>query len=129
MQHPRRRWSTRVRGGCASTSYCHGCCAIIWRCCGTSLPRGTARDERLSTRSEGQPARAAAGATMNRPSLVVFAPSPLLTITVEDADTPRQEIHLHAGGQGFWVARMAALLGIRVSLCWRAGVLGGQDGG
>jgi 1-phosphofructokinase len=62
---------------------------------------------------------------MNRPSLVVFAPSPLLTITAEDADMPRQEIHLHAGGQGFWVARMAALLGIRVSLCC---ALGGESG-
>jgi 1-phosphofructokinase len=62
---------------------------------------------------------------MSRPSLVVFAPSPLLTITVEAADTPRQEIHLHAGGQGFWVARMAALLGAEVSLCC---ALGGESG-
>ena len=38
---------------------------------------------------------------MSPPSIVVFAPSPLLTITVEAAGTPRQEIHLHAGGQGF----------------------------
>ncbi|HEX7610650.1 MAG TPA: PfkB family carbohydrate kinase [Solirubrobacteraceae bacterium] len=62
---------------------------------------------------------------MTASSLVVFAPSPLLTITVEDAETPRQEIHLHAGGQGFWVARMAALLGIRVFLCC---ALGGESG-
>jgi 1-phosphofructokinase len=62
---------------------------------------------------------------MSSPSLVVFAPSPLLTITVEAAGTPRQEIHLHAGGQGFWVARMAALLGAQVSLCC---ALGGESG-
>lgn len=62
---------------------------------------------------------------MAKPSLVVFAPSPLLTITVEAAETPRQEIHLHAGGQGFWVARMAALLGAQVSLCC---ALGGESG-
>jgi 1-phosphofructokinase len=62
---------------------------------------------------------------MSPPSIVVFAPSPLLTITVEAADTPRQEIHLHAGGQGFWVARMAALLGAEVSLCC---ALGGEPG-
>jgi 1-phosphofructokinase len=62
---------------------------------------------------------------MTSPSLVVFAPSPLLTITVEAASTPRQEIHLHAGGQGFWVARMAALLGANVSLCC---ALGGESG-
>ena len=58
-------------------------------------------------------------------SLVVFAPSPLLTVTVEAAGTPGQEIHLHAGGQGFWVARMAALLGVEVSLCCG---LGGESG-
>jgi 1-phosphofructokinase len=58
-------------------------------------------------------------------SLVVFAPSPLLTVTVEAADTPGQEIHLHAGGQGFWAARMAALLGVQVSLCC---ALGGESG-
>jgi 1-phosphofructokinase len=62
---------------------------------------------------------------MSSPSLVVFAPSPLLTITVEAAGTSREEIHLHAGGQGFWVARMAALLGTKVSLCC---ALGGESG-
>jgi 1-phosphofructokinase len=62
---------------------------------------------------------------MSNPSLVVFAPSPLLTITVEAADTARQEIHLHAGGQGFWVARLAALLGAKVCLCC---ALGGESG-
>lgn len=62
---------------------------------------------------------------MSSPSLVVFAPSPMLTITVEAADTPEQEIHLHAGGQGLWVARMAALLGAKVTLCC---ALGGESG-
>jgi 1-phosphofructokinase len=62
---------------------------------------------------------------MSGQSLVVFAPSPLLTITVEAPDTPTQEIHLHAGGQGFWVARMAALLGAKVTLCC---ALGGESG-
>ena len=37
--------------------------------------------------------------------LAVFGPSPLLTVTIEPgADRP--EVHLHAGGQGFWVARL-----------------------
>lgn len=62
---------------------------------------------------------------MSRASLVVFAPSPLLTITVEDAGGPAPEIHLHAGGQGFWVARMAARLGADVSIC---SALGGESG-
>lgn len=60
---------------------------------------------------------------MSRP-LVVFAPSPLLTITIETGSL-REEIHLHAGGQGFWVARMAALLGAKVGLC---SALGGESG-
>ncbi|HXD54205.1 MAG TPA: PfkB family carbohydrate kinase [Solirubrobacteraceae bacterium] len=60
-----------------------------------------------------------------RRSVVVFAPSPLLTITVEAGAGGNDEIHLHAGGQGFWVARMAALLGARVRLC---STLGGEPG-
>jgi 1-phosphofructokinase len=54
----------------------------------------------------------------------VFAPSPLLTITIESgADRP--EVHLHAGGQGFWVARLAATVGGEVTLCC---ALGGESG-
>lgn len=57
-------------------------------------------------------------------SIAIFAPSPLLTITVEPGSR-HPEIHLHAGGQGFWVARMAARLGADVSLCVP---LGGETG-
>ncbi|MGZ5309948.1 MAG: PfkB family carbohydrate kinase [Solirubrobacterales bacterium] len=57
-------------------------------------------------------------------SIVVFAPSPVLTVTVEHASGD-PEIHLHAGGQGFWVARMAARLGAHVTLCVP---LGGETG-
>jgi 1-phosphofructokinase len=57
------------------------------------------------------------------PSLAVFAPSPVMTIMVERKPGP--EIHVHAGGQGFWAARMAARLGARVSLCVP---LGGETG-
>jgi 1-phosphofructokinase len=56
--------------------------------------------------------------------IAVFAPSPLLTITVELA-AERPEVHLHAGGQGFWVARLAATLGADVVL---ACALGGEPG-
>ncbi|MGA8218018.1 MAG: PfkB family carbohydrate kinase [Solirubrobacterales bacterium] len=49
-------------------------------------------------------------------SVAIFAPSPVLTVTVEAGRTD-PEIHLHAGGQGFWVARMAARLGAEVRLC------------
>lgn len=57
-------------------------------------------------------------------SIAIFDPSPVLTITVE-AGADRAEIHLHAGGQGFWVARMAARLGAEVGLCVP---LGGETG-
>lgn len=66
-----------------------------------------------------------AGPPHGTPSLIVFAPSPLLTITAEAVATPHEEIHLHAGGQGFWVARMAKLLGADVGLCC---ALGGESG-
>lgn len=56
--------------------------------------------------------------------IVVFAPAPVLTITVEPGpDGP--EVHLHAGGQGFWVAHLAATLGSAVTLCC---ALGGEPG-
>lgn len=55
---------------------------------------------------------------------MVFAPAPVLTVTVErradDAD-----IHLHAGGQGVWQARMLTALGARAVLC---GSFGGESG-
>lgn len=57
--------------------------------------------------------------------MAVFAPSPILTITIEQSSADVPEIHLHAGGQGFWVARMAARLGADVSLC---APLGGESG-
>lgn len=57
-------------------------------------------------------------------TVVVLAPSPLLTVTIEDrAGEP--DIHVHPGGQGVWQARMLASLGVRVVLC--AG-LGGETG-
>jgi 1-phosphofructokinase len=49
-------------------------------------------------------------------TIVVFAPSPLLTVTIE-LGTDRPEVHLHPGGQGFWVAWLAATLGSEVTLC------------
>jgi 1-phosphofructokinase len=48
----------------------------------------------------------------------------MLTITIEaGGDGP--EIHLHAGGQGFWLARMVHALGVEVRLC---GSFGGETG-
>ena len=50
-------------------------------------------------------------------SACVFAPSPLLTVTVEDAAGGGSEVHLHAGGQGFWIDRMLVALGLDTELC------------
>lgn len=58
------------------------------------------------------------------PSAFVFAPDMMLTVTIE-AGTEGDEIHLHAGGQGFWIARMIIALGVRVALC---GPFGGESG-
>ena len=58
-------------------------------------------------------------------SAVVFAPSPLLTVTIEPSADGDAEIHVHAGGQGFWIARMLAVLGLRVVVC---GSFGGEAG-
>jgi len=56
--------------------------------------------------------------------IAVFAPSPLLTVTIEPGGEG-PEVHLHAGGQGVWVARLAATLGADVTLCC---ALGGEPG-
>ena len=60
------------------------------------------------------------------PSALVFAPSPLLTVTLDAAPDGSTELHVHAGGQGHWIARMASVLGLDVTL---AGVFGGEIGG
>ncbi len=56
--------------------------------------------------------------------MFVFAPDPILTVTVE-AGPEGDEIHLHAGGQGVWVTGMLAALGVNVSI---GGPFGGETG-
>ena len=56
--------------------------------------------------------------------VVVFAPSPVLTVTVEGRENV-PDVHLHAGGQGVWQARMLLALGSSVTLCC---VLTGETG-
>ncbi len=61
---------------------------------------------------------------MTKGRVAVFAPSPLLTVTVEDLNgTP--DVHVHAGGQGVWQSRMIESLGSEVVLC---SALGGETG-
>lgn len=58
--------------------------------------------------------------------VAVLEPAPLLMVAVETAGAGgRPRVHMHAGGQGAWVARMAAELGGRPWLC---APLGGDSG-
>jgi 1-phosphofructokinase len=57
--------------------------------------------------------------------ITVFAPTPLITVTVERSAAGDDQLHIHLGGQGVWVARLVARLGVPVSLCT---ALGGETG-
>lgn len=52
--------------------------------------------------------------------VMVFAPAPLLTVTIEQ-QAGASELHVHPGGQGVWQARMIATLGVPVTLCVAVG--------
>ena len=58
------------------------------------------------------------------PTVVVFGPHPLLTVALE-REGAADALHVHAGGQGVWAARMAAELGTHPVLC---GFAGGEAG-
>jgi 1-phosphofructokinase len=60
-----------------------------------------------------------------RPSIAVFAPSPLYTVMIEAGPDGQPDVHFHAGGQGFWIARMVNRLDARALLC---APLGGESG-
>lgn len=63
---------------------------------------------------------------MTSARVAVFGPHPILTVTIETRGAgASDDIHVHAGGQGVWVARMAAQLGARTRLC---GTIGGETG-
>lgn len=59
-------------------------------------------------------------------TIAIVAPSLFVSITIEASTADElPEIHLHAGGQGIWVARMLAHLGEAPVVC---GPLGGETG-
>lgn len=60
-----------------------------------------------------------------RAAVAVLGPSLMLMVAIGSDAQGRAEVHFHAGGQGFWVARMAAELGARALLC---APLGGRSG-
>ncbi len=51
------------------------------------------------------------------PTVLVIAPTLLLTVSIERDTTGAEEVHVHAGGQGVWVARMLRALGCRPVIC------------
>ncbi len=59
------------------------------------------------------------------PRVAAFGPHPLLSITIEARGPGRDDVHIHAAGQGLWVARVARELGAATTLC---GFLGGETG-
>jgi 1-phosphofructokinase len=61
----------------------------------------------------------------DRVTVCVFSPVTLLTITLERSPDGGDQVHLHAGGQGVWMARMIATLGGTPVLC---AALGGETG-
>jgi 1-phosphofructokinase len=59
------------------------------------------------------------------PRVTVFGPHPILGITIERRGTGHDDVHVDPGGQGVWVARMAAEMGAHPILC---GFCGGETG-
>ncbi|MFH5821804.1 1-phosphofructokinase family hexose kinase [Georgenia sp. AZ-5] len=84
-----------------------------------------------SARTPGGMPDAVAGAAHGRPRICVLAPTPLLAVEIADPQgVPgrsdyQADVHLHPGGQGLWVARMAVSLGADVTVC---GPFGGEIG-
>lgn len=58
-------------------------------------------------------------------TVAVLGPVLYLTVTIESASSGEDEVHIHPGGQGFWVARMLKHLDERPLLC---GPVGGEAG-
>ncbi len=92
----------------------------------TELMRESADTERSATIGgpDSEHANASAATSDTTPSCAVLAPLMYLTVTIEDeGGAPR--VHLHPGGQGFWVARMLSTLGCQARLI---APVGGESG-
>jgi 1-phosphofructokinase len=57
--------------------------------------------------------------------IAIFAPALLLNVEIHRAADESVEVHLHAGGQGYWIARMVQALGCRPHPCV---CVGGESG-
>jgi 1-phosphofructokinase len=60
----------------------------------------------------------------DRPVCAIVAPLLYLTVTIEQ-EGDAQNVHLHPGGQGFWIARMIEVLGLDARL---VAPIGGEAG-
>jgi len=58
-------------------------------------------------------------------AVCVFAPSLLLTVTIEQHEDHAPRVHVHAGGQGYWVARLVTRFDATSVLC---ATFGGETG-
>jgi 1-phosphofructokinase len=58
-------------------------------------------------------------------TIAVLAPSISVSITIETASSDEDDIHIHAGGQGIWIARMLVHLGYDPQVC---APVGGESG-
>lgn len=63
--------------------------------------------------------------TIGEHDVCVFAPALYVSVTIEQSDDATDDIHIHPGGQGFWIARTIKHLGGNPVLC---GPLGGETG-
>jgi 1-phosphofructokinase len=63
--------------------------------------------------------------TEDLPRVTVFGPHPILDITIERRGTDEDDVHVHPGGQGVWVALMAGEMGAYPIMC---GFCGGETG-
>jgi 1-phosphofructokinase len=60
-----------------------------------------------------------------RGRVAVFAPNPMLSVTIERRGGDGDDVHIHAAGQGVWLSRMAGELGAEPVLC---SLVGGETG-
>jgi 1-phosphofructokinase len=61
-----------------------------------------------------------------KPKVAIFSPNPMVSVAIESFSADGgDDVHIHAAGQGVWVARMAAELGAEPVLC---GFIGGEVG-
>lgn len=58
-------------------------------------------------------------------AIAVFAPAMLLTVEIHAAADDCDEIHLHPGGQGYWISKMIQALGATPLTC---AAVGGESG-